>query len=260
MTRTSSTADCHQPVSVSVFFPAYGDAETIGGLVEAALQTLQRVAPDHEVIVINDGSKDNTGEVLAMLQAKHGSERLRVVTHEVNRGYGAALRSGFAAASKEFVFYTDGDGQYDPSEITKLLALLKPGVCWVNGFKTSRADSAHRVVIGTLYNLCARTLFRIRLRDIDCDFRLIRRSALDVSALTATSGTICLEMVRQLETAGYRAVETPVSHLPRLHGQSQFFRPIPLIRTFGHILALYWRIVLRPAISFSTESTATAPE
>jgi glycosyltransferase involved in cell wall biosynthesis len=212
------------------------------------------------VIVVNDGSKDNTGEVLLALQAQYGNERLRVVTHEVNRGYGAALRSGFAAATKEFVFYTDGDGQYDPSEITLLLSLLKPGVCWVNGYKTSRADSAHRVVIGTLYNLCARTLFRIRLRDIDCDFRLIRRSALDLSALTATSGTICLEMVRQLETAGYRAVETPVSHLPRLHGQSQFFRPIPLIRTFGHILALYWRIVLRPAMSFNTESTATAPE
>lgn len=249
-----------EPLSVSVFFPAYGDAETIGPLVDAAFATLERVAPDHEVIVVNDGSKDDTAQVLIALQQKYGAERFRIVTHEVNRGYGAALRSGFAAASKEFVFYTDGDGQYDPSELAQLLRLAGPGVCWVNGYKTSRADSFHRVLIGTLYNLCARTLFRIRLRDIDCDFRLIRRSCLDLPALTATSGTICLEMVRQLETAGYRAVETPVTHLPRLHGQSQFFRPIPLIRTFGHILALYWRIVLRPSLPLATGSTATASE
>lgn len=258
--RGTFSAASEQPVSVSVFFPAYGDAQTIGGLVETAFRTLETVAPDHEVIVVNDGSKDNTAEVLAALQQKYGAGRLRIVTHPTNRGYGAALRSGFAAATKEFVFYTDGDGQYDPSEIAKLLALAGPGVCWVNGYKTSRSDSRHRIVIGALYNLCAKTLFRIRLRDIDCDFRLIRRSCLDVPALTATSGTICLELVRQLETAGYRAVETPVSHLPRLHGQSQFFRPLPLLRTFGHIMALYWRIVVRPALALDTGAAATAPE
>ncbi|BDC48400.1 glycosyl transferase [Bryobacterales bacterium F-183] len=224
------------------------------------MATLEQSVSDFEVIVVNDGSKDNTAEVLAALQVRYGTERFRVVTHPVNRGYGAALRSGFATATKDFVFYTDGDGQYDPAEITKLLTLLGPGVCWVNGFKTTRADSWHRIFIGTMYNLCARTLFRIKLRDIDCDFRLIRRNCLDVPALTATSGTICLEMVRQLETAGYRALETPVTHLPRLHGQSQFFRPIPLLRTFGHILALYWRIVVRPALPLREESRVATSE
>jgi glycosyltransferase involved in cell wall biosynthesis len=260
LTWTSSAAAETSPVAISVFFPAYEDAETIGGLVGKAFETLEKLTPEHEVIVVNDGSKDNTGAVLAALQSRYGSRRLRVVTHEVNRGYGAALRSGFAAASKEFVFYTDGDGQYDPSELALLVARLKPGVCWVNGYKTSRADSWHRIMIGSMYNLCAKTLFRIRLRDIDCDFRLIRRDCLDLSSLTSTSGTICLEMVRQLETAGYRAIETPVTHLPRLHGQSQFFRPIPLIRTFGHILALYWRIVARPFLTPRPSPAETASE
>ena len=118
------------------------------------------------------------------------------VTHEENRGYGAALRSGFAAATKDFVFYTDGDGQYDVRELPLLLELVESDIGLVNGYKLGRQDPWHRVAIGFVYNRFARWLFGVNLRDIDCDFRLIRRIALKQCELKSTSGTICIELVR----------------------------------------------------------------
>jgi glycosyltransferase involved in cell wall biosynthesis len=164
---------------LSVFFPAFNDALSLPALLNRTFATLPRVADDYEVIVINDGSTDGTAAVLEQLQQQY-APHLRVITHSKNFGYGAALRSGFAAATKAFIFYTDGDGQYDPTELEKLVQAMSSGTCLVNGYKLKRQDRWHRIVIGALYNRFARWLFRIRLRDIDCDFRLIRRDALDL--------------------------------------------------------------------------------
>ena len=188
---------------MSVFFPAYNDAASLPALVEKAFAVLREHASDYELIVVDDGSRDNTAQVLEALRQRF-APHLRVVTHEVNRGYGGALRSGFAAAAKELVFYTDGDGQYDPGELPKLLALMRPDVGLVNGYKLERSDPWHRVFIGGVYNRFARFIFRIKLRDIDCDFRLIRRELLDRVRLTSTSGTICVELVRKIELTGTR--------------------------------------------------------
>jgi glycosyltransferase involved in cell wall biosynthesis len=226
---------------LTVFFPAYDDGDSIGPLVAETFQVLEQYVSDHEVIVVNDGSSDHTGEVLRRLQNEYGSHRFRIVTHPRNRGYGAALRSGFSAATKEFVFYTDGDGQYDVGQLPLLLAQAARGAEWVNGFKANRSDAAHRKWIGGLYNRVARRLFRIQLRDIDCDFRLIRRSLLNPGKLRSTSGTICIEIARQLEHKGVRATEVAVNHLPRRHGSSRFFRPLPLIKTAWQIGFLYLR-------------------
>jgi glycosyltransferase involved in cell wall biosynthesis len=198
---------------------------------------------DYEVIVINDGSVDNTAEVLEDLRREY-SPFLRVVTHEQNRGYGGALRSGFAAATKEFVFYTDGDGQYDVGELPRLLELVRSDTGLVNGFKLERQDPAHRVWIGNVYNFCARLLFGIRIRDIDCDYRLIRRTLLEQIHLTSTSGTICVELVRKIEISGCGVVEVGVHHYPRLHGTSQFFRLPSLANTFLELLRLWVRVVV----------------
>jgi len=169
---------------------------------------------------------------------------LRVITHAENRGYGGALRSGFAAATKAFVFYTDGDGQYDVGELPRLLALCDPETGLVNGYKLERHDPVHRVWIGSTYNFCARLLFRIRIRDIDCDYRLIRRDLLDRIHLTSTSGTICVELVRKLELSGCGVREVGVHHYPRLYGRSQFFRMRSLARTFYQLLRLWLRLVV----------------
>jgi glycosyltransferase involved in cell wall biosynthesis len=211
--------------------------------VTRAFAVLEEHVADYEVIVVNDGSHDNTGEVLEALRSQYGA-RMRVVTHPQNRGYGGALRSGFEAATKEFVFYTDGDGQYDVSELPRLMERVGPATGLVNGFKLERHDPAHRIWIGKIYNFCARLLFRIRIRDIDCDYRLIRRRLLDEIQLTSTSGTICVELVRKLELSRCEVVEVGVHHYPRLHGSSQFFRLPALANTFGQLLRLWVRLVV----------------
>ncbi len=229
--------------SISVFFPAYNDAPSLPSLIATTFAVLSEHAADFEVIVVNDGSHDNTAEVLAALQREFG-ERLRVLTHPENRGYGGALRSGFAAATRELVFYTDGDGQYDVRELPLLLEKMAPGVGLVNGYKLQRQDPWHRIWIGSVYNRFARLLFRIRIRDIDCDFRLVRRSLLETIRLTSTSGTICVELVRKLELSGCRVVEVGVHHYPRVHGRSQFFRLRSLAVTFGQLLRLFVQLVV----------------
>ncbi|HWQ53893.1 MAG TPA: glycosyltransferase family 2 protein [Bryobacteraceae bacterium] len=229
--------------SLSVFFPAYNDAPSLPGLLAKTFEVLREHLPDYEVIVVNDGSSDDTAQVLQRLQVQY-SPHLRIITHETNRGYGGALRSGLEAASKEFVFYTDGDGQYDPCELPLLMALMRPGVGFVNGYKLQRQDPRHRIWIGAAYNLFARTLFRIRIRDIDCDYRLIRRDLLDDFRLTSTSGTVCVELVRKLELSGCEIAEVGVHHYPRLYGSSQFFRIRSLATTFAQLGLLYGRLVL----------------
>ena len=243
---------------VSVFFPAYNDAPSLPSLLARTFETLRRVATDYEVIVVNDGSTDNTGEVLEELRQKY-APFLRVVTHDRNRGYGAALRSGFAAATEEYIFYTDGDSQYDPAELAELLRAVTPATGLVNGYKTERCDPWYRSVIGWLYNRFARWLFRIRLRDIDCDFRLIRRSALDPTSLRSTGGTICVELVRALELSGAETVEVPVHHYPREYGRSQFFRVRSLAVTFLELCGIFFRLVLAPALTRLGEPIQTTP-
>jgi glycosyltransferase involved in cell wall biosynthesis len=231
--------------SLSVFFPAYNDAPSLPGLIGKTFAVLERHVADYEVIVVNDGSRDNTGQVLEALTQKYGP-RMRVVTHQQNRGYGGALRSGFRAAKKEFVFYTDGDGQYDVGDLPRLMERVGPATGLVNGYKLERHDPAHRIWIGKVYNLCARLLFRIRIRDIDCDYRLIRRALFDQIQLTSTSGTICVELVRKLELSRCEVVEVGVHHYPRLHGTSQFFRLRSLASTLSQLLGLWVRLVILP--------------
>src|SRR5262249_31766805 len=229
--------------SLTIFFPAYNDGPSLPALVEQAFRTARQVTEDFEVVVVNDGSLDNTDQVLAELSASLGP-RLRVVRHAVNQGYGGAVRGGFAAATKDYVFYTDGDGQYDITELPRLVQAMAPGVGLVNGYKTSRSDVFYRVWIGTIYLWSVRRMFRLAIRDVDCDFRLVRRSLLEGISLESTSGTICVELVRKLQDTGCGIVEIPVRHLPRLHGKSQFFRPKNLILSVRQLLGLYCKLHL----------------
>jgi glycosyltransferase involved in cell wall biosynthesis len=231
------------PYGISVFFPAYNDAPTLPGLIGRTFEVLRERVSAYEVIVVNDGSADSTAEVLEELRKQY-HPNLRVVTHEVNRGYGAALRSGFAAATREFIFYTDGDGQYDVGELPKLLELVDDQTGLVNGYKLERNDPWHRIWIGKTYNRFARFLFGVKLSDIDCDFRLIRRKVMEDIELVSTSGTICVELVRKIEMSPWRVAEVGVHHYPRLHGRSQFFRLKSLAKTLYQLLRLYGQVVV----------------
>ncbi len=225
------------PSSLSVFFPAYNDAGSLPGLIADTFAVLEASVLDWEVIVVNDGSYDNTAEVLGALCKQYG-ERLRVVQHVRNQGYGGALRSGFQAATKDFVFYTDGDAQYDVKELPLLLEAARRGASWVNGFKKQRSDPKRRVLLGAIYRETARLLFGLKLSDVDCDFRLIRREVLDGISLRSSSGAICVELVWSLERKGLRAVELGVTHRARQYGQSEFFRLKSLWKTLREVSRL----------------------
>lgn len=236
--------------SISVFFPAYNDGGTIASMVISALLTLRDVADDYEVIVVNDGSWDYTPQVLDELARQY--PQVRVIHHPRNRGYGGALRSGFAAATKDLVFYTDGDAQYDPRELKLLLPLMVPGVDLVNGYKIERSDPLHRIVIGHIYQYIVKFLFGLRLKDVDCDFRLMRRAVFQRVQLKSDSGIICVELMKKVQDAGFGLAEVPVHHYHRAYGRSQFFNFRRIARVGVDLLRLWWRLVILrrwPALS-----------
>jgi len=229
-------------ISLTAFFPAYNDQHSIESIVRTVAQEMRKVTDDFEVLVVDDGSKDQTGILLDRLATE--LPFLRVIHHESNLGYGAALITGFANAKKDLIFYTDGDGQYDVREIHNLLAQLKPNVDLVNGYKVKRADAWYRVWIGATYRRAMRWAFRLSIRDVDCDFRLFRRYIFETITLESRSGVICVEMAKKFERAGFRMVEVPVSHYPRMHGRSEFFRMRHLAYTFKGLLKIWWTLVI----------------
>jgi glycosyltransferase involved in cell wall biosynthesis len=226
-------------LSISAFFPAYNDAGTIASMVVTVLLTLRELTDDYEILVINDGSKDHTPQVLDELARVYPNE-VRIIHHQKNRGYGGALRSGFANARKEWIFYTDGDAQYDARELKRLAALVTPQIDFINGWKIERNDPLHRIIIGRLYQYFVKLSFGLKLKDVDCDFRLMRRAVFDKVHLEADSGVICVELMKKVQDAGFRLAETPVHHFHRAYGRSQFFN----FRRLAHVavdLTKLWR-------------------
>jgi glycosyltransferase involved in cell wall biosynthesis len=228
---------------LSIFFPAYNDSGTIASLVITALRTVRELTPDHEVIVVNDGSADGTADILDELARTY--PQVRIVHHETNRGYGGALRSGFASATRELIFYTDGDAQYDPAEMAVLWRRFDADVDLVNGYKISRSDPLHRIVIGRIYHHTVKLLFGLTVRDVDCDFRMMRRSIFEKVHLEKNSGVICLEMMKKITDAGFRIAEVPVHHYHRAYGKSQFFNFQRLFRTAIDVYQLWVSLVIR---------------
>jgi len=226
---------------ISIFFPAYNDAGTIASLALVAHMTARELTDDYEVIVVEDGSPDHTGALLDEMAESFAW--LKVVHHEKNRGYGGALRTGFATASKDLIFYTDGDAQYDPRELKHLHEAFGPDVDFVNGYKIGRSDPVHRIVIGRVYHWFVRTVFGLRLRDVDCDFRLMRRSVFDKVTLTRSSGVICVELMKKVQDHGFRIAQVPVHHFHRSYGKSQFFNFSRVGRTLLDLMRLWVDLV-----------------
>lgn len=234
--------------SISIFFPALNDEATIGKLVVDALALLETLTSDYEVIVVNDGSTDATGAILDSLASE--SQNVKIVHHPTNLGYGGALQTGFRSASKDLIFYTDGDGQYDVKELALLLPAMVEGVDVVNGYKIKRSDDFSRKLSGAMYTMISRVFFRLPIRDVDCDFRLVRRAAIQKISLTASSGAICVELVHKLTSAGCVFREVGVHHYPRTHGKSQFFTPRRIARTLLDFFVLWWGLVIFRRLAF----------
>ncbi len=221
--------------SISVFFPIYNDAKTAPHLVSKITQILKSLTKDFEIILVNDGSTDNSGKIVDELAKKY--KNVRAIHHKNNVGYGGALRTGFRNAKKELVFYTDGDAQYDVSEITKLLPLIESADV-VNGYKIKRSDAPHRIITGELYRIGARILFNLKIRDVDCDFRLFKRHVFDKIKLESNSGILCVEMIKRIQNAGFEFKQVPVHHYPRVFGTSEFFnfkRIYRVLTSFGKL-------------------------
>lgn len=231
-------------LAISAFFPAYNDAGTISSMVITVLLTLRELTDDYEVVVVNDGSKDHTAVVLDELARIYPGE-VRIIHHPQNRGYGGALRTGFASATRDWIFYTDGDAQYDPRELKDLAALVSDDVDFINGWKIERNDPLHRIIIGRIYQYTIKLAFGLKLKDVDCDFRLMRREVFDRVQLTSDSGVICVELMKKVQDAGFRLAETPVHHFHRAYGKSQFFRFRRLAEVARDLTKLWIRLVWR---------------
>ena len=228
--------------SVSIFYPCYNDWGTMGSMLLLTTQTVKRLGLDADITVIDDGSTEHTLDLLDEIRERF--PEVRVVRHEKNRGYGGALRSGFAAATRDWIFYTDGDAQYDVREIAALLEHAGPAVDMVQGYKITRHDPLHRIIIGRIYHWIVKLAFGLKLRDVDCDFRLMRRTIFDKITLKHDSGVICAEMMVKIQRAGFRIVEVPVHHYQRAHGKSQFFNFPRIARVGWNLTGLWVQMVL----------------
>jgi len=229
-------------LSISAFFPFLNDWGTIGSLVSLVDSVLTEVAGEYEIIVVDDGSDKRAKGALASLKKSY--KKLRIVTHDKNRGYGGAIRSGIKSAKYDWIFYTDGDAQYDPRELKSLIDNMR-GADVVNGYKIKRSDPWYRVIAGRMYHYVVKTLFGIPIRDTDCDFRLMRKRIFDTVQLEMDSGLICVEMIKKIADAGFLFKEVPVHHYWRTSGKSQFFNFRRLAKVGWGLMGLWYKLVVK---------------
>ena len=223
-------------------------------MVLETMVIVEEITDDYEIIVIDDGSSDYSHDILKRLDADY--PQVRVVYHKQNRGYGGALRSGFATATKDYIFYTDGDAQYDVRELKKLAAALDTGVEVVQGYKTKRLDPWYRILVGKAYQHIMKFMFGLKITDVDCDFRLIKRSLFERVTLEKSGGVICLEMIKKFHDANAVFVEVPVNHFFRAYGRSQFFNFKRVFRVGTDVLELWWALVVSPWWSGRSKGSA----
>ena len=227
---------------LSYFFPAHNEAANLEGLVDEALAALPDLADTFEIIAVDDGSSDATAAIAERLAEEHPGV-VRLVRHPVNLGYGAALRSGFAAARYDLVAFTDGDRQFKVGDLGRLTARLiaadQPGV--VVGFRIKRADPLVRTLYARAYRLANRTFFGLRVTDVDCACKLFRRSALEPIRVESGGAFFSAELLIKLRAEGASIAEVGVPHYPRTAGSATGARPQVILRAVRD----FWRLRLR---------------
>jgi len=223
---------------ISIVLPAYDEVESIEEAVRACLAVLDETFRGGEVVVVDDGSKDGTAELLRRLADE--DPRVKVVAHERNRGYGRAIRSGFEAARSPLVFFTDADVQFDVRELAAFVPLMDEADV-VLGFRVYRFDSVMRCILSWVYNRIVRVLFRVRVRDVDCSFKLFRKEVVDHLALECEDFFIDTEIVARCSRMGVRIVEKGVRHYPRQAGRTTV-RPSHVPKTLWTVARMWFRI------------------
>ncbi|MEJ5307271.1 MAG: glycosyltransferase family 2 protein [candidate division WOR-3 bacterium] len=228
-------------INISAMFPCYNDRETITKLIDKVEEKLKKYTQNYEIIVVDDFSTDGAREIL--LEKAKENPKLKVILHEKNMGYGATIVDGLKNAKYDYFFYTDGDGQYDPGEIEKLIKLLDEDTDLVNGYKITRNDPFYRIIIGKMYNTFMKFFFGIKLKDIDCDFRIIRKDIFKDETFFSKSGTICVEMIKKIELKNGKVKQVGVNHYEREFGSSQFFNFKRLFFVFLYIIVLWYNLI-----------------
>lgn len=224
--------------SLSLFFPMYNEVQTVEPMVLEALEVLENLVDDYEVIIVDDGSSDGSEKIAADLA--HRYSRVRYVEHSENQGYGAALRTGLQSASKELVFYTDCDRPIALEDIGRALPLIESGADLVAGYRVDRYDTPRRFLYSKIYNFLCRLLFHIPVRDVNFSFKLLKRELLDCVRLSAGSVFIDGELLAEAVRCGYRVVEIPVEYFPRNSGKSSFDGLDAALYTLREMLAYWW--------------------
>jgi glycosyltransferase involved in cell wall biosynthesis len=243
----------HPDLSVTVFFPCYNEEANVEQTTMAAIKACERLIGDYEIIIVNDGSRDRTGEIADLLAARH--PRVRAVHNRPNRGYGGALARGFTEATKDWVFYTDGDGQFDFEELEHVLPLLSQYDI-VSCYRMQRSDAFLRKCNAWAWGGLVRALFHMKLRDIDCAFKVYPRRFLDRIELKSTGALIDTEMLAKATYLGYRIGQIGVHHYPRTAGQQTGANLRVILRAFKELFRLRRHIQETGGLR---RSVATAP-
>ena len=226
-------------VSISVFFPCYNEQDNVAQTVNRALAVLEKLGADFEVIIVNDGSSDSTGRIADEIAGQNS--RVKVVHHPTNLGYGAALQSGFKTAAKKLVFYTDGDGQFDINEMPPLLPLMMQYDI-VSCYRLNRQDNLIRKINGWCWTKLVCLLFGMKIRDVDCAFKLYKREIFDNIELTSTGALIDTEVLARAIRRGYTITQKGVHHYPREAGKQTGANPAVILRAFKELFKLHRRI------------------
>jgi glycosyltransferase involved in cell wall biosynthesis len=228
-----------KPISLSVFFPCYNEEANVERVTLAALAAVKKITDDYEIIIVDDGSKDRTGELADRLATEHAG--VRAVHNRPNLGYGGALQRGFREAAKEYVFYTDGDGQFDFQEIPKLLPLLKEYDI-VSGYRLDRQDPLVRKMNAFCWTTLVNLTFGLWLRDIDCAFKIYPRRLFDEIEMLSLGALIDTEILARAKYRGYRIGQIGVHHYPRTAGTQTGANLRVILRAFKELFRLRGKI------------------
>lgn len=223
--------------SLSFFFPAFNEEASVESIVQNARRLLPELAHDWEIVPVDDGSTDATGAILSRLAAED-TGHVHPVHHEVNRGYGRAVISGYEHSRYDLIFFTDGDRQFDLAELPQLIEQAGRGDL-VIGFRRNRRDPLLRKLNGFMWGTLVKMLFGIKVRDVNCAFKLVKRGVMDKVKLTSSGAMVSTELLVKAHRKGFSIVEVGVTHYPRTAGKPTGANVKVIARAFRELVALY---------------------